>query len=57
MWYNRFGTITFWFFKLSEKETTIGPHIPMQCPKPTTKPVVRNVRYKASIDDIKNILH
>ena len=52
----RFGIITPLVFKLSEKETTIGPHIPIQCPKPTIKPVVRNVRYKVSIDDIENKL-
>jgi len=31
--------------------------MPIQCPKPTAKPVVKNVRYKASIDDIENKLH
>jgi hypothetical protein len=35
----------------------MGPHIPMQCPKPTMNPVVKKVRYKASIDDIENKLH
>ncbi len=30
--------------------------MPIQCPKPTTKPVIMNVRYKASIDDIENKL-
>ena len=31
--------------------------MPIQCPKPTAKPVVKNVKYKASIDDIENKLH
>ena len=44
------------FLKFKERDTTIGPHIPMQWPKPTVKPVAMKTKYKVSIDDIENKL-
>ena len=41
-------------FKLSERETTMGPHIPIQCPRPTVTPVVKKRRNSASVDDIED---
>ena len=47
---------TFLPFRFRESETTMGPHMPTQCPNPTVKPVTRKTRYSGSVDDIEDEL-
>ena len=36
-------------FKPKERDATIGPHIPMQWPKPTVNPVEKMIKYRARV--------